>query len=146
MQVRTETVINASPERVWDVLTDFRAYSQWNPFITGISGKLAQGEQLQVIVHQPGGRELSFHPKVLKVAAARELRWKAQLMFGGLFDGEHYFELHAAEGDEGLQQTRLVHGEQFSGLLVKMLTRRLTQTARGFASMNQAIKARAEAA
>ena len=37
-RIDTETLIQAPPQRVWSVLTDFAAYSQWNPFIVSITG------------------------------------------------------------------------------------------------------------
>ena len=42
-QLRTSVDIDASPERVWDVLTDVRAYPQWNRFITGAEGSFVVG-------------------------------------------------------------------------------------------------------
>ena len=42
-ELHSEIVIDASPERVWDVLTDFASYPQWNPFIRRISGELEVG-------------------------------------------------------------------------------------------------------
>jgi uncharacterized protein YndB with AHSA1/START domain len=30
-EIHTEIEINASAEKVWRVLTDFAAYSEWNP-------------------------------------------------------------------------------------------------------------------
>ena len=40
-QLRTHIDIHASPERVWQVLTDFAAYPDWNPFITRASAHAA---------------------------------------------------------------------------------------------------------
>ena len=41
MQVVTSSIeIAASPERVWQVLTDFASYPKWNPFILSLSGRL----------------------------------------------------------------------------------------------------------
>jgi len=62
------------------------------------------------------------------------------LLVPGIFDGEHYFEL--TETSAGV---RLAQGELFTGLLVPLLSSMLAGTAKGFAAMNQALKARAEA-
>jgi len=42
-EVRTEIEIAASASSVWQVLTDFARYSEWNPFISCISGELVDG-------------------------------------------------------------------------------------------------------
>ncbi len=38
-QIETEILINAKPDKVWQVLTDFESHSKWNPFIKSISGE-----------------------------------------------------------------------------------------------------------
>ncbi|HEX7668018.1 MAG TPA: SRPBCC domain-containing protein, partial [Polyangiaceae bacterium] len=88
----------------------------------------------------PSGRELTIRPKVLVVTPEEELRWLGHFFVRGLFDGEHFFRLtEVAEG-----RTRFVHGENFSGILLKPMTGRITDTARGFVLMNQALKRRVE--
>jgi uncharacterized protein YndB with AHSA1/START domain len=37
-QLHAEIEIDAHAERVWQVLTDFRTYAEWNPFMTQASG------------------------------------------------------------------------------------------------------------
>lgn len=140
MELRTELEIDAPPERVWEVLADFAAYHEWNPFITAIAGELRQGAELSVTVSPPESDDARFRPRVLVCEEPRELRWRGQLWVKGLFDGEHYFQcLEAPEG-----RTRFVHGENFSGLLVRFVGQRLTHVARGFVYMNQALKERVE--
>jgi hypothetical protein len=59
----------------------------------------------------------------------------------GIFDGEHSFELLA----QGQGQTRFIHKEIFSGILVPMFWSTLDRDTRaGFNNMNQALKARCE--
>lgn len=140
-EVRTEIEINATAERVWAVLTDFRRHAEWNPFVRRIEGELREGGRLVVSVQPQGGRGMTFRPTVLKAAPNRELRWLGRLLMPGVFDGEHYFQIEEAEGGK----CRLVHGERFSGVLVKMMRGSLEGGTRaGFEAMNRALKARAE--
>jgi hypothetical protein len=138
MQLRTEIDIAAEPEKVWQVLTDFRAYPQWNPFIVRIAGKPAAGESLKVVISPPERSEMRFAPKVLLADRASELRWRGVFGFRWLFCGEHFFRMERIEPG----RTRFTHGEDFSGWLVRFAP--MTQTARGFVFMNQALKRRVE--
>lgn len=141
-ELRTETEIHAPPARVWSVLTDFVAYPDWNPFISRVSGALEVGSVLSVVVNPPGGREERLKARVLKVEPESEIRWLARLWFKGLFDTEHFFLVRPTESGG----TRLVQGQNVSGLLLRTLTPTLTYTARGFVGMNTALKRRVESA
>ena len=68
------TEIDASAERVWDILTDFTSYSQWNPFIRRISGELQVGERLEVRLEPPDSRGITLRPTVLRAEPNRLLR------------------------------------------------------------------------
>ena len=139
--LRTEIDIAAPAARVWDVLTDFAAYSDWNPFIRRIAGPLASRGRLLVRIQPPGGRAMSFRPTVLRVEPGRELVWRGRTLLPGLFDGEHRFALVP----HGADRVRFIHAEQFSGVLVPLLRRSLeTTTRQGFEAMNTALKRRAE--
>ena len=37
--IHTEIEINAPASRVWEILTDFGSFPQWNPFIRQVSGE-----------------------------------------------------------------------------------------------------------
>ena len=140
-ELRSETAIQASPQRVWDVLTDFAAYPKWNPFIPRIHGALETGSRLDVQLQPPGGRGMRMHPTVLAAAPSQELRWLGHLGFPGLFDGEHRFRIEPL----GTDRVRFVQEERFTGLLAPLVFRLIERgTRQGFEAMNQALKARAE--
>ena len=140
-ELHTETVIQDSPQRVWDVLADFEAYSEWNPFIPRISGSAETGSHLDVQLQPPGGRGMRLRPTVLAAKRPQELRWLGHLGVPGLFDGEHRFRIEPV----GADRVRFVQEERFSGLLVPLVLRFVERgTRQGFEAMNQALKARAE--
>jgi hypothetical protein len=140
-EINTTIEINAPANTVWAVLTDFSRYSEWNPFIRSIRGKAQQGEQLEILIQPPGGDGMTFRPVILALQPEAELRWLGRLILPGIFDGEHQFQLEPI----GEHQTRLIHREIFSGLLVPLLWKNLdTKTRQGFEAMNQALKQRVE--
>jgi hypothetical protein len=114
--IATAVEIDAPPARVWEVLADLPAYSEWNPFIVEAAGKLAVGETLSLRMALPGRDPVTIEPRLLVVEPERELRWKGQLFLPGLFDGEHAFRLTALEGG----RTRLDHSERFAGALLPL--------------------------
>jgi uncharacterized protein YndB with AHSA1/START domain len=65
-EIQAEIVIDAPPERVWKVLTDFPALPQWNPFMQSAEGELKVGAQLKVALKPPKGMGMTFKPRVLK--------------------------------------------------------------------------------
>jgi hypothetical protein len=142
-ELRSEIEIEASAERVWQLLTDFAHFPQWNPFIRRASGNVKLGERLDVYMQPSGANGMTFRPTVLKAEPNRELRWIGHLLIPGLFDGEHIFNIEPL----GTNRVRFVQREIFTGLLVPLLAKRLdTDTQRGFEEMNQALKVRAEQA
>jgi hypothetical protein len=140
-RLHAEIEIAATPERVWEVLADFDAYPEWNPFIRRISGAPRQGEKLEVRIEPPGGRGMTFKPTVLEATPDRELRWLGRLLLPGVFDGEHTLRIEPP--DEGAR-SRFIQSEEFRGVLVPLFGGTLGKTEEGFRQMNAALKERAE--
>lgn len=136
LALKTEITINAKPQKVWEVLTNFSDYPNWNPFIKSIEGDVKQENQIKAVLS-----DMTFKPIVLKFEPNKEFRWKGKLLVKGLFDGEHYFQL--IENKNGT--TTFVHGEHFSGILVGMFKKKLmNETNAGFIAMNEALKEKVE--
>lgn len=140
MTIKTEIVINATPEKVWNILTDFKNYPLWNPFIQSLEGDVKVGNQIKVRISPPEGNAMTFKPKVLVYEAEKELTWLGTLVFKGLFDGEHSFKL--ITNTDGT--TTFIQSEDFSGILVGLFKGTVGKTKRGFELMNEKLKSLAE--
>jgi len=140
MELRTEIEIYAPPAAVWEVLTDFARYPEWNPFLVEVQGSPKVGGELRVAVSPPDSREYHLLATLVTYEPQRELRWRGKWGASFLLEGEHFFRLVAVDVD----RTRVIHGEDFRGVLVRFLGRKLTLVARGFVFMNQALKRRVE--
>jgi hypothetical protein len=133
--------IEASAETVWEVITDFARYGEWNPFIRGCSSTLKPGDPIDlqvqlmgpkpqpqrewILTHTPG-REFSYRMKPAPLGALRSRRSHQLSALGpGRCRYDSHFEL------AGWMQPAV-------GALLGARLRH------GFAGMNQGVKSRAE--
>ena len=137
-EIKTEIVIQATPEKIWKILTDFENYPHWNPFITSLTGEVEKGNKIVVNIKPPNGSSKTFKPTILSKIDNKELSWKGKLLFKGLFDGKHKFELI----DNRDETTTFIHSEKFSGIFVWLFSPQKTKN--GFSEMNQKLKELAE--
>ncbi len=110
---RNEVVIQGTVAEVWDVLTNFAQYSEWNPLIHHVDGKLEIGEKVVISVKK-GTEEQKFTCEVARLDPPHEFSWKFYEMMPFLYRGEHIFRVEPI--DE--QTVRYVNRETFEGLLV----------------------------
>lgn len=129
--------IAATPEQVWEVLSDFSAYGEWSTF-SRVDGAAVVGNRLKM--RMPG---MSFRPTVTAASPNRELQWSADILTERLFLGEHRFTLTPTAGGG----TRVQNTETFSGVSVAPFRKLFTKGPKndGYAAFNQALKARVEA-
>ncbi|WP_209242121.1 SRPBCC domain-containing protein [Streptomyces oryzae] len=137
--------IQATPEEVWQVLTDFAAYPEWNPFLTSAEvtspgGRLDEGAHMRIVMHDDSG-DSTFTPRIQTVAPGQELRWLGKVEPGWIADGEHRFTIEK----DGPHHVRLTQSERFTGVAVPFVAGRLkSQTLPQFRAMNEALAKRAE--
>jgi hypothetical protein len=140
-EIKTEILINASPEKVWAIFSDFNNYPNWNPFIKLLSGEVKVGNKINVTIQPNNSKPMTFKPKVLVFEVNKEFRWRGRLLFGGLFDGRHQFELI----DNGNGTTTFKQSEVFKGILMPFFSKKkMGNTRKGYEAMNQKLKESAE--
>lgn len=139
-EIRTKIDIDASPEDVWNVLMDFNAYGEWNPFVVSISGTGVEGEELSAELQLEGKKPMTISPIVQENDEPNRFSWLGAMGSASLFAGHHQFELEKTEGG-----TRFHHYEEFSGALAPIVLRVVQKpTTRGFEKMNRALRMRVE--
>jgi hypothetical protein len=141
--IETSVDIDASPSEVWDVLTDFDDYADWNPTLTGIRGDAEAGATLSVEDTGSASTPTASSATVLDVVENETLRWESHAGVVGVFDGERTFTLEALPDG----RTRLTQSGLFRGVTVLFLTDTLhDDVAPSFHAMNAALRDRVEAA
>jgi hypothetical protein len=130
-------MIEASPERVWALLTDARSYADWNPSIVSLDGSIAEGETIALVsVVNP---KRTFKLKVAEFEPQRRMVW-ADGMPLGLFKGERTYTLRPHEGG-----TEFSMEEVFSGPLAPLITKAIPDMTESFNQFADGLKRGSEA-
>ena len=140
-QLTSHIDIDATSERVWQVLSDLGSYPQWNPFITSAEGEIEPSGRLVMRMQPVGARGVTLRPTVVEAVPGRRLSWLGRFGIPGVFDAEHSFTITPRDGGG----VRLSQDERFTGVLVPLMARSLDRhTQPAFEAMNTALKHRAE--
>jgi hypothetical protein len=130
------TTIQASPEIIWNLLTDASSYPDWDPAMDHIEGKLALGETVKFFT------KLSPQAFPVKVTAFEPNR-KLVLTGGmplGLFRSERTHTLTPGQGG----QTTFKTEEIFSGILLPIFGRSIPDLTENFRAFVAGLKKQAE--
>jgi hypothetical protein len=139
-EIRGSIDIDAPNAKVWEVLTDFKAYPQWNPFITQMSGDLKEGSIIDVVVKIPGRKDTHFKSKLVKIADKQELIFNGTIKKGMLTD-DHLFKMESL----GENKTKMFQSIAFKGFMSYFAGSTIKDAQKGLDLMNSAFKVRCEA-
>jgi hypothetical protein len=129
--------VEASPETVWDLLTDGPSYPSWNPAVLSLTGDIAVGRTIELVsVANP---KRPFRLTVTRLDAPTTMVW-ADGMPLGLFRGVRTYTLTPREGG-----TEFAMEEVFSGPLAPLITRLIPDLTASFEQFADGVKVAAEA-
>jgi hypothetical protein len=84
-----EVTVDASAATVWEILTDFDGYGDWNPVVTSISGERRLGAELELALRRPGADVEELHPEIVIWRPNRKFRWMSRRFLPGISDREY---------------------------------------------------------
>jgi hypothetical protein len=132
-----KTSIHATPERIWDILTDAGGYTRWNNTVLKIDGKIAPGEKISVHAQINPGRV--FPVKVTEFQPSRRMVWTGGMPLG-LFKGERTFII--TPGSNGMVEFSM--REEYTGLMAPLITRSIPNLQPAFDEFALDLKVAAE--
>ena len=130
--------ITATPDLIWEILTDASGYPEWEPGMERIEGTIALGEKIEVYTKISPDR--TFPVQVTTFEPGRRMVWTGGMPLG-LFKGERTFTLTPNEDGTTEFTTR----EEFSGLLLPIFGRTIPDLSQSFENFAAGLKAQAEA-
>jgi len=138
---RSDFDIHVSDSKVWDILTDFEKYTEWNPSLPFISGELKEGSVVSLRLGFPGKKPMDVTARLEHVIPNKKLTWRGKVGASWLFSGYRIFEINVLEQGK----IKFTHVEDISGLLApvfKIFMGNAVQQSHN--DFNEALRKRAE--
>jgi hypothetical protein len=78
---------------VWNVLTDFEAYPDWNPLVGELTGDIEEGGIIKTFIIP---LNKAYYPKILSFKKEKEIIWMGAQGSKYLLAGKHYYNCKAS--------------------------------------------------
>lgn len=109
-RIESRVGVRASPQRLWEILTDLPGWSRWNPHERDMTGDIGFGTPLRFTEALPDLPEREAAAVVREWSPGAQLVWTENRGF--LFRTVRYFEIEALDDRACI----FAHGTLFSGL------------------------------
>lgn len=128
--------INASPDKVWALLTDAASYPGWNTAVVSLQGTIAVGEKIKLVSIADPKR--TFKLKVAELDKPSRMVWSSGMPLG-LFKGKRTYSLRSAGAG-----TEFAMEEVFSGPLASLITKAIPDLTESFEKFADGLKQASE--
>ena len=133
--VHHEIMIQAKPEKVWQVITTTDQYNEWNPTMLVLEGKLEEGNKVKYRFTQDENNQSEIPATVKKIVPHQLLN-----QYGGIPLILSYDHTYSLQEENGV--TKVIIHEDYRGIGVNFWNPKPVQDA--YARLNQALKKRVE--
>ena len=132
--------VQAPAEIVWEVVSDFSTWHEWNPLYRKAEGQMKIGTALTLEQHLPDQPAQVIAPIVQDWVPYEQLHWRSSRM-GGFVTAIRYLEIE----NMGPENATFSNGELFMGLLLRFVSREERRRLKAaFAAMGEAVRDRSE--
>ena len=133
--------IQAPAELVWELISDFSTWEQWNPVHPRAEGQLKIGTSLSVHQALPGEPVRVIQPVIQDWVPYEQLHWRSTRL-GGFVTAIRYIEIE----NMGPGSSTFSNGELFIGMLVRWVSREDRRKLKAaYTQMGEALRDHAEA-
>lgn len=109
-RIQNRIGVRASAEAIWDVMTDFGNWHAWNPYETGLEGRLGFGTPLSLQEEFPEQPARAVSATIQEWEPCGQLLWAEKRGF--LFRSLRYYEIEPLEKNASI----ITNGIAFVGI------------------------------
>ena len=138
IELSARVEIDRPPSAVWDVLTDFEAYDEWNPYLSVHRGTPTEGSPVELQVSPEARHTRTETGKLTEVASGERLRFDAVALYRFVYASARVFDIEALSEDRSRVRTQA----EYRGLLAPLVAGEDLEE--DLESMNRALADRVE--
>ena len=98
-RVHTEIIIDAKPEVVWEVLTNFDAMPEWSTTLQGIDGVFRDKEEVVVRYKlKPNKSKITMYNQVIRIKEGSQFGWSGNVFSLGMRDNHQFILQELPDG------------------------------------------------
>lgn len=111
--IKTSIIINATPEKVWEALTDFEKLNTWSSSFQGLEGDFSKNGKIEVIFKSPFGGQSKMKKKLFQFEEEKSFGWTGVFLLG--MNDNHIYTIKELpdEQTEFIQTDSLQGGASF---------------------------------
>ncbi|WP_228003001.1 SRPBCC domain-containing protein [Nocardia australiensis] len=133
--------IDAPVDLVWQVITDFSHYGEWNPFVTECRSTLVPGKPIDMLVQVSGSTPRRQREWIRSHTPGHELSYAMKPVPLGALHSLRSHTVTALDGDRTRYESHFELAGWFQPVVSTILGKNLQ---RGFTGMTAGIRTRAE--
>ena len=131
------SMIQASPEAIWEILIEAPKYPSWDSGVQQVEGHIALGEKIKV--RSEVNPDRAFPVEVTDFSPGRRMTWSGGMPLG-LFKGVRTFTL----SPQAAGATKFTVREEYTGPLLPLIWRSMPDLGPSFEQFATGLKQRAE--
>lgn len=116
-KLHTTIEIDRSRSAVWDVLTDFESYKEWNPYLSISRGNPRVGSAIEVDINPSMRPDRTETAKITALEPGSSLQWESVALYSILYASRHRFDVHRLDN----KKTRFENNKEYRGILAPLV-------------------------
>ncbi len=132
-----EIDLSGSEEEIWNIITDFRSYPNWNSVLRLVGNDgFEVGEKFQVTILERNGKKSRFKARLLAKNPTHSFAARQLILHKFIFSATHYFIIQSQNG----VASKFIQKWELEGILSRIFKKQIFRQLARFKDMNEDLK------
>ena len=136
-EYKIEIAVNASKEKVWKVITNFKDYPEWNSVLQMENNdSLIVGDRFDVSIKKPNNKQSNFKAVAISKDPYGSFAAKQKMLGKWFFQATHYFIIEEIDQEN----SKFIQLWELKGVVAALFRKQIFRELEEFEKMNSELK------